>query len=200
MLARNLCKEKGCVEEASVGAYCQPHYIILKQKDKDIQKRQIERAFSQGFSLVEISELTHLPITQVYDMVEEIKAEITPWLQADISERAHMIMNELIKRSEIRKNELWVTAQTNDKEKVKALIQHQKEDEFLAGMMQSLGLLPKAAQKVSIQMTAMEAAVLANDKEGRIIDIETDPEDEFSDDDMVLLQQLDEGSKIRFDD
>lgn len=171
-LARLSCRIKGCTNFADQGEYCQVHFVSESQRKHNETKRKLTLAFSQKYTPEEAAELTGLPISDVYSYWEDIKSSCDAWLQATSKDRVEAIVDELKKGHDTRINELYTVFHSagDQKVKVSALAQIQKEEEHFVKQMQSLGWLPKISEKLEVKQTSIERELFAMEAEGRVVD------------------------------
>lgn len=175
VLADIRCKQPGCGE---VGAskymgFCLLHfkadnYAQEKNKIAKIQKHGLE-----CFTEEEISYLSKIPLQEVYEIKEHLDKEIDPLFLSPLAARGQVLSNRIIKQYYLNINDLNVIKLTSGDQKVKlaAITQIQRENEMLVKNLQSLGTLAKAPDRIEIDNISAEN-LLSKDATGRVYDAE----------------------------
>lgn len=173
MLSDLRCKHDGCMDRATNGNLCSFHSMQNAQSASRALARKVGRGIIQGFSPEEISELTSIPLHIVHEEYEAFRKSIEPWLEASAEERIQRVADELKKGHDLRVNDLYIIYHSTDdpKAKIAALSQIQKEEDHFVKQMQSLGLLPKASEKLEVKAIQVDQILLDIEKAGRTYDI-----------------------------
>lgn len=177
-----ICKQPGCAEPVySKGrkeSLCKIHFTQDRDRKERINTVLVEKYLVRQFSKEEIAELVNQPLAWVDLKIREIRNENALWVQASGQDRLQLVVNDLLRNSKDRQNELWVSVANNDKDRVRALKALKDEDEYQVSLMQTLGYLPKTADQLVVH-SSVESLVLnmdRNDMRGtsEIIDVEAE--------------------------
>jgi hypothetical protein len=175
------CTHPNCLEQVYYRGrqygLCKRHYQEKTASDDRLNRVLVEKYMVRRFTPEEISELVSKPISWVRDVVEDIRRENEQWLEKDGLGRLNMVVNDLLRNSRDRQNELWVAAANDPSQAVRALKALKDEDQHQMEVLQSLGYLPKSAEKLDMHHS-FESAVLDLDRadalDPNVIDIQAD--------------------------
>lgn len=161
-----VCRMPGCAEPVHYRArkegLCKYHHAEQKDREERVAMVLVEKYLVRQFTEPEIAELVDKPVSWVKETVAKIRAENAIWVQAVGQDRLRMVMNDLLRNSRDRQNELWVSVANDPKQRVRALKALREEDQFVIQQLQGLGYLPKTADQINVHST-VESIVLNMD-------------------------------------
>lgn len=175
VLAEIKCKQPGC-GEVGAGKYlgfCLLHYKADSYAQEKNKIAKIQKHGLECFTEEEISYLAKIPLQEVYEIQEQIGKEIDPLFLSPLIERGKILSNRIIKQYYLNVNDLNVIKLTASDNKVKlaAITQIQRENEMLVKNLQALGTLAKAPDKIEIENITAEN-LLSKDAAGRVYEAE----------------------------
>lgn len=163
-----ICRLPGCAEKVYFKGrkdmLCKNHWMEDRDRQDRVAAVLVEKYLVRQFSEEEIAELVGRDVYWVKSQIQKIRAENAEWLQATGADRMRLVINELVRNSKDRQNELWITVANDSRSRVKALKELRAEDKFAVELLQGLGYLPKAAEQVAIHHS-VESILLSMDTE-----------------------------------
>lgn len=175
ILADLRCEQAGCGElgNKKYMGFCLLHFKSQQYAEEKNKVAKIRKHSLEAFTPEEISYLARIDLQEVYNISDQIDNEIDPLLLSPLLSRGEILSNRIIKQYYLNINDLSVIKLTARDEKVKlaAITQIQRENEMLVKNLQALGTLAKAPDRIEIDNISAEN-ILSKNTEGRIYDPE----------------------------